>query len=181
MSPGFPPAVIAAARDAAKAHLRMAGTSEDEGVAGAAASALALAEAFTARAWIERGWTGVLGGGAGWQRLETAPVRAILGVEALAADGSASALPVGGYAVDIDGDGEGWVRVSAPAGRVRVTYRAGAAADWDTLPAPVAQGVVLLAAHLLGGRAGAEPPPAAVSALWRPWRRMRLAGAEARA
>jgi hypothetical protein len=42
---------------------------------------------------------------------------------------------------------------------------------------PLRQGVVRLAAHLYAERDGPElgGPPAAVTALWRPWRRMRLA------
>jgi hypothetical protein len=46
--------------------------------------------------------------------------------------------------------------------------------SWDALPPPVAQGVVLLIAHLFADRDGTAAPPAAVAALWRPWRRMRL-------
>ncbi|QDX27374.1 phage gp6-like head-tail connector protein [Sphingomonas suaedae] len=61
--------------------------------------------------------------------------------------------------------------------RVAVSYEAGLADNWAGLPPPVAQGVVLLAAHLFEAR-GAQPP-AVVTALWRPWRRMRLAGGRA--
>jgi len=46
-SPPFPAAAIAAAREAAKAHLRIAGASEDALIDGLAATALALAERFT--------------------------------------------------------------------------------------------------------------------------------------
>ena len=42
---------------------------------------------------------------------------------------------------------------------------------------PWATGVVLLTAHLFDHRGGESAPPAAVTALWRPWRRMRLAAA----
>ena len=95
------------------------------------------------------------------------------------ADGAAFALAADAYAIDIDAGGQGWLRVLAPgaAGRARVTYQAGLAADWAGVPAPLAQGVVLLAAHLFSGAAG--EPPAAVTALWRPWRRLRLAGERA--
>lgn len=45
---------------------------------------------------------------------------------------------------------------------------------WSDLPAPIAQGVVMLVAHQFGDRGGDREPPAAVSALWRPYRRVRL-------
>lgn len=177
-TPPFPGAVLADAREAAKAHLRIATDTEDALIEGLAASALALGEAFAGRAWIAREWTEMLPVSRAWQRLGIGGVTAITGVEGVPAEGAAFALPVEAYAIDLDADGEGWVRVMAPgeAGRVRVTYGAGAAADWASLPPPLAQGVVLLAAFLFEHREGSVAPPAAVSALWRPWRRMRLLG-----
>ena len=80
------------------------------------------------------------------------------------------------YAVDIDGRGEGWVRASSGGGRVRVTAEAGLATGWSGLPGAIRQGAVRLAAHLFAHRDAADDagPPAAVAALWRPYRRMRL-------
>lgn len=79
---------------------------------------------------------------------------AITGAEALAPDGSATAIPADRYAIDIDMAGTGWVRVPPIEGvsRVRATYRAGLAEGWDALPAPIRQGAVLLAVHLFDGR-----------------------------
>lgn len=104
------------------------------------------------------------------------PVAAINGVTGLPAGGAPFVLPMDGYAVDVDGDARGWVRVIAPgaAGRVAVSYTAGLAADWDGLPPPIAQGVAMLIAHLFNDRDVGRAPPAAVAALWRPYRRMRL-------
>lgn len=176
----FPDGVIAGAREAVKAHLRLVGDGEDALIAGYAASALALGEAFTGTAWIAREWTDVVPVSRAWQRLGVAPVAAITLVEGLPAEGAAFALPSDAYAIDIDAGGDGWVRVVAPgaAGRVRVTLSAGAAAGWGDLPPPLAQGAVLLIAHLFQHGEGEAAPPAAVSALWRPWRRMRLSAAE---
>lgn len=180
--PPFPAAALEAARDAIKAHLRIAGDAEDALIERHAATALALGEAFAGTAWIAREWQETLSAGSAWQRLATAPVTAITAVEGLPADGAAFALAGDAYAIDIDAHGEGWVRVTEPgaAGRVRVTFDAGAAAEWDDLPPPIAQGAVLLAAHLFEGRGDDTAPPGAVAALWRPWRRMRLAGAGCR-
>ena len=178
-APPFPAAALAAARDAAKAQLRLAGDSEDDLIEGYAASALALCEAFTGRALIARAWQAVLPAGSGWQALDMAGVTAITAVEGLSADGDTIALAPEAYAVDLDAEGLGWIRVIAPgaAGRVRVSCSAGLAEDWAGLPAPIAQGVVLLIGHLFEAKDGASPP-AAVSALWRPWRRVRLMRAE---
>ena len=77
-----------------------------------------------------------------------------------------------GIAVDIDADGVGWVK---GVGVMRVTFTAGLASGWAALPAPLRQGVAMLAAHLFTDRAGSAPVPAAVSALWRPFRTVRLA------
>lgn len=160
---------------AVKAQLRIDGGVEDGWIAGLCATSLSLCERFTGRVAIEREMQVVLSAGSGWQALPDAPVRAITGVEGLPAEGAAFALPADAYAIDIDGGGRGWVRVTQPgaAGRVRVTYTAGLADSWDALPPSLAQGAVLLAAHLFDGRES-EPPPAAVAALWRPWRRMCL-------
>jgi uncharacterized phiE125 gp8 family phage protein len=169
---------LAAARDATKLYARIAGTAEDGLITALARTAIGLCEAFCGQAVILRGAVEVLNAAAEWRRLEVAPVSAITLVEGLRAEGAAFAMPVGSYAIDIDAEGVGWVRVSDPgaAGRVRVTYQAGLATAWAELPASLAQGIVRLATHLYVHRDGADDsaPPAAVSALWRPWRRVEL-------
>jgi uncharacterized phiE125 gp8 family phage protein len=179
LAPPFPAAAIAAARDAAKLHLRVSGAAEDALLGTHAATALALCEAFTGQALIAREWSEILPAHAAWQRLSGAPVATIDSVEGLSVSGNGFALPADAYAIDIDAAGEGWVRGSAAiaAGRLRVGYAAGLAAEWSGLPAPIAQGVVLLTAHLFEARASGGAPPAAVAALWRPWRRVRLESA----
>jgi hypothetical protein len=44
---------------------------------------------------------------------------------------------------------------------------------WDAVPAPVRQGIAMLVQHLFDDRGGSVPP-AAVAALWRPYRAARL-------
>jgi hypothetical protein len=41
--------------------------------------------------------------------------------------------------------------------------------EWDAVPAPVRQGIAMLIQHLAEDRPG-RVPPAAVAALWRPYR-----------
>jgi uncharacterized phiE125 gp8 family phage protein len=180
--PLFPEAAITAARDDAKAYLRIATASEDALIERFAASALTLGEAFTGTALIARDWTETLPPDRCWAPLAMAPVNAITAIDSVAPDGTTTALAPDLYAIDIDAVGQGWVRIvpPAPAERIAVSYNAGAAAGWADLAAPVAQGIVLLIAHLFDARSDDGAPPAAVSALWRPWRRVRLNGRAAR-
>lgn len=175
----IPEAVVAAAAEAVRAYLR-GGASEADGlVEQMAASAIALFEAFAGRVLIVRECRETVPSDARWRRLESTPVRSISAVEGLPAEGPAFVMPAGGYAVDLDASGDGWVRVTLAgvAGRVRMTLTAGDCADWGAVPGPIAQGIVLLAAHMIEGRSAEDTPPAAVSALWRPYRRMRISGA----
>ncbi len=170
---------LAAAMAEARSFLRLEGGSDEGVLAGSLRSATALCEAFTGVALISRAVTETLAVRSEWQRLGRTPVLAITGVERVPADGSAFPLPVASYAVDIDAAGDGWVRVAQPgaAGRVRVSYTAGLAAEPGRVPEPLRHGIIQLAGHLLRERdreRGTEPP-ASVVALWRPWRRMRLA------
>lgn len=181
--PPFPAAAIAAARDATKAHLRTLSNEEDALIAQLAASAMSLCEAFTGTAIIARDWSELLDVRPGWQQLSGSLVYAIGMIEGLPVEGAAFVLPASDYAIDIDAEGTGWVRVMAAgaAGRVRVAYGAGSATGWADLPPPIAQGIVLLSAHLFDARESGAVPPAAVTALWRPWRRLRLGAARHRA
>ncbi|MEP9400385.1 hypothetical protein [Sphingomonas sp. VNH70] len=157
----FPAAVVAEACAEVRARLRMVGTGEDALVARAVQGALGLAEAYTRQALVVREHVAVMTAASEWRALPVVPVRSIAGGAAVAA-------------IDIDGDGTGWVRM-ATSGEVR--FAAGLAEGWGDLPPAVAQGVVLLAAHLFETRGGEGVPPAAVGALWRPWRRMRIGSA----
>jgi uncharacterized phiE125 gp8 family phage protein len=163
----------------AKAYLRLETAQEDALIAGLVASAQSLCEAFLGQLLIRREVVETLAATGAWQRLGAGPVAAIGDVVAIDADGIASTLPVGSYAIDIDPAGDGWVRASG-SGRVRVTYSAGIAADADAVPAAIRQGVTRLVAHLHAHRDAAAEPPAAIAALWRPFRRLRL-GLETRA
>ena len=161
----------------AKAFLRIEHGADDAEIAGLVRSATALCEAFIGQLLIAREVSEVVPRAAGWRRLAGTPVRAILDVGAVLADGSSVALQPGAYAVDIDADGDGWVRavgLLASGSRLRATYRAGLAEDWNGVPEPLRHGVLRLAGHLHRHRDDNTGPPAAVTALWRPWRRMRL-------
>jgi uncharacterized phiE125 gp8 family phage protein len=161
-----------------KSWLRIVGGEEDALLAGLIRSAADLCEQFTRLALIERDVEQTLAARPVWARLAQAPVRAILAVSALSGSGEPAPLGADDFAVDIDAAGDGWVRVlaSGGAGRVVATYRAGLAADWNGVPEALRHGVLRMAAHLYArrDRDDGAAPPAAVAALWLPYRRLRL-------
>lgn len=167
----FDPGPLAVSLGEAKAFLRIDRDDEDALIAGFIRTAMALCEAFTGQWLIIRVAEERIDAAPGWQRLRAVPVTAIAGVA-----GAAGAVPPAHYDSDIDAAGNGWVRLrSAPQAPV-VTLHAGLGRDWNAVPEPLRQGIIRLVAHLYTHRdaADAGPPPAAVAALWRPWRRMRL-------
>lgn len=164
------PSVVSLAE--CKAQLRIGHDDEDASIAGHIRTAMALCEAFTGQWLIEREGRQRLHDAGGWQRLTAQPVAAITAVESAGAP-----LPADQYETDIDAAGNGWIRLSIAAGTQPVAlFRAGLGVDWNGVPEPLRQGIVRLVVHLFTHRdaADAGPPPAAVTAMWRPWRRMRL-------
>jgi uncharacterized phiE125 gp8 family phage protein len=163
----------------AKAYLRIDGGDEDALLATLAGAAIGLCERFTGLALISAERSDAVSAcSPEWQRLPATPVSAITSVATLDPAGVTAALPIGGYAIDIDAAGDGWIRLPSAStrGRLRVGYRAGLAADWPSLPEALRQGIVRLTAHLYTHRDLADDigPPAVIAALWRPYRRMRL-------
>lgn len=154
-----------------KAYLRLGSDDDDAMLAGLVRTAMALCEAFTGQWLLIREGRGRLAASCDWQRLIAAPVVEILGVDA-----EGVALPSDAWSADIDAAGDAWLRLNAGSTAAQVHFRAGLAADWNGLAEPLRQGIVRLATHLYSHRdaADAGPPPAAVAALWRPWRRLRL-------
>ena len=153
----MPAAAVANAAAATATYLRI-GEAPDAVLLRASGTALGLAEAFCGQLLVARDCEERMRPRAGWQRLAAMPVRGITGGA--------------GLGIDIDAGGVGWVKVDGS--EMVVRYSAGLAAAWEALPEAVMQGVVLLAAHLFERRDGEAMPPAAVAALWRPYRRMRL-------
>lgn len=173
-----PAAAVAAARADTKQWLRSANDAEDGVLDALVESALVFCEEWTGTLLVARDCQDRFDPQHGWRRLSARPVRAITGVMVRDAADNALPLSVGDYAMDIDADGIGWVRVSPDAGGAahvaHVEYQAGLASQWASVPEPLAQGVVLFAAHLFNARDADAAPPAAVRALWRPWRPVRL-------
>ncbi|WP_230481052.1 hypothetical protein [Sphingomonas sp. Leaf21] len=151
----IPAAALSAAAGAVRRLLRLDEGNEAELVEQVAGVALGLAESFCGRVTIRRVVEESLPGASGWQTLSMGPVVAILS----------------GGEGEIDRDARGWIRTRVA---TTVRYRAGMAESWATLPPGIAHGVAIMGAHLFDNRDAAAVPPAAVAALWRPWRSMRI-------
>lgn len=161
-----------------KAQLRISRDADDAALTGHLRSAATLCEQFTGQSLLQRAHRETLPVARDWQMLGALPVIAITAVTGLTADNTRVALSVDAYAIDITAAGQGRVRVLRPgsASRIEVSFVAGLAGAWDDLPEPLQQGIVRLAAfvHLERDGIGTGAPPAAISALWRPWRVVRL-------
>ncbi len=182
----------AAAVAEARAFLRIDGAAEDVGIGALVESACGVCEGFVGQMLVARGVSetveasGVLRpcSGQAWTRLRRTPVVSVTEVVELRDRVVVGPVLAGDYALDIDGNGDGWVRSGgtwfASGHHLRVAYRAGMAANWSDVPAALRQGIVRLVAHLYADRDADGAPPAAVAALWRPYRRMPLGGAHDR-
>lgn len=137
--------------------------SDGQDIGAIPARLIAICEAFLGQVLIEREIKEELEASATWQRLKHHPVTAI------------NKFNFQDVVTDIDSSGNGWVRMPrALSDPLRVTYRAGMATDLDGLPEPIKQGLTRLQQHV-DTMGDAAEPPAAVTALWRPYRIARLA------
>jgi len=163
--------------DDVKAYLRIDAPDEDALLASLIATAVSRAESFCGQMLIQRNVVERVPARREWQRLSELPVVAIAQVDGVTGTLTTPLAPVQ-FAVDIDGDGRGWVRVTDPAvqGLVEAHYAAGLASSWDSLPEALRHAVVRLVAYLYTSRDAAvdSGPPTVVAALLRPYRRMRL-------
>ena len=162
----------------AQAYLRIETGEEEALLAGLIRTASALCESFINQVVIARDFAVDVTASATWQRLSVTPVRSISEVDGVNSSGGATPLPSETYSIDLDSGGDGWVQVTQPpaTSRLRVVGTAGMSDDENGVPEPIRQGVLRLVAHLFTARDGeGGEPPAAVTALWRPYRRMRMA------
>ncbi|MEL6336865.1 MAG: hypothetical protein AAFQ88_09500 [Pseudomonadota bacterium] len=173
-----------------KEHLRLSHGFGDEGgedalLSGYLAAAVAVIERRTGRALGRRAFSLAVSrlGPEGCVVLPVGPVETISDAT-LEAGGAATPLDVSGWSVAPGSTRQAVSRSGAPlpsvppGGVLRLGFDAGLAADWDGVPADLAQAVMMLAAdfHARRGteRDGDEGLPAPVIALTAPWRPARL-------
>ncbi len=165
--------------DEARAYLRLEQEEEDAPLGAILLAAVAHAERYLGQILIRRQMRETLPASAAWQRLHGSPFVAANSATGIPAEGATFMLTSDAFAIDVDGRGDGWIRVKTPgaAGRVELAYQAGLAGSWATLPEAIRLGVLRMAAHLHAHRDSADDagPPAGVRVLLQPWRRVRLA------
>ncbi|MGN3974438.1 head-tail connector protein [Tsuneonella sp. SYSU-LHT278] len=167
-----------AALDELKQWLAVRSSTDDAALTALLRTALETCEAFTGSVPIACLCEEILPASADWRSLAARPVVAISGLEGIPAEGGRFTLAPDAYEIELEADGTGRVRVTrqGSAGRVAARFTAGLAPTWELLPESLRHGIVRLAAHHWRVRDTAVDtgPPAAIAALWRPWRRMRL-------
>ena len=175
------PAVLAdAALDGLKDWLAITSSRDDASLTALLRTALETCEAFTGLMPLEATCEEMLARTPAWQPLRTRPVQAVLNVDRVLADGDREPLAPQDYAIELDANSGAQVRILrlGRGARFAVRFAAGSAVEWSALPEGIRHGVLRLAAYHYRQRDsnGMDAvPPAAVVALWRPWRRMRLA------
>lgn len=174
-----PPVPGALALAELKHWLGISRPDDDAALGGLLDASLTVCEAFTGKAPLRQVVEETIALGRGWQELVSRPVRTIPAAALIAADGSRTPFADPAEALEWHIAGSACVQLlQALEGRgIAVQLEVGIADEWPALPAPLRQGIIRLAAHHYrdrDGKAGAVPP-ASVTALWRPWRSVRLA------
>lgn len=164
-----------------KQWLGITRNSEDVLLAGLLEAALDLCEAFTGQMPLQQTVEETLPARGGQQRLGTRPVRSIISAETLGDDGGRTPIDESAYSARIAACGTATITLQQPleGSAIIVRMLAGIAPDWASLPPALRQGIIRLGAHHYrdrdaDGQRHPAPPPASVTALWRPWRLMRL-------
>lgn len=171
------PGDAAVSLNEARSWLRLGATIDDAVVAGLVRAATNICEAFIGQWLIVREGEEVLPIKRHLCQPGARPVVAIDAATLLLPGGGEAVLAATEYQLSVGGDGTARLTIADPRGaaRVRVAYRAGIAAGTNDIPEAIRQGIVRMTQHLHDARDGAAAaPPAAIAALWQPWRRLTL-------
>jgi len=168
--------------DAALAELKhwlgISRPNEDETLSGLLQTSLTICEAFTGKAPLRQTVEETVPLVAGWQELVSRPVSELTSAALIAANGSRQTIATLTDVIEWRIAGSACVQLVRPLeGRgLALQLVVGIANDWASLPPPLRHGVIRLAAHHFRSRddKAAAIPPATVTALWRPWREVRL-------
>jgi uncharacterized phiE125 gp8 family phage protein len=173
-----PPVPGSAALAELKHWLGISRPDEDAALARLLETSLSICEAFTGQAPLLQTVEEIVPLDAGWRELVSRPVRTLAGAELVTEDGSRQAIGDPDDVIEFRVAASACVRLLQPLeGRgLALRLTVGIAEQWSALPAPLAQGIIRLAAHHFRDRDNKSSaiPPASVTALWRPWRQVRL-------
>ena len=113
-----------------------------------------------------------------WRELAGRPVMMVRGVVALSLYGVPRVLDPADFEIDQVRSGGIRFRLARPCAepRIEIKYDAGMVSDWSQLDDGLRHGIIRYAAdqYRQRDRPDNDKPPSAVSALWRPWREVRL-------
>lgn len=174
-----PPVIGAAALAELKHWLGISRADEDAALTGLLETGLTICEAFTGRTPLQQTVEETVPLISEWQELVSRPVRAVTGATLINNDGTREVLVAPAEAIEWRIGESGCVQLLRPfeGQGIALQLVVGIADDWAGLPAPLKQGIIRLAAHHYRDRDGkmGALPPTSVTALWRPWRNVRLA------
>jgi len=164
--------------DELKQWLGIARSNEDTNLLALLQASLDMCEGFLGQRPLASECEEVVSCRGDWIALSTMPVIAIVGAETIDHDGERSPIVEQDLEVAIDGDGSARIRLlgARNSQRAAIRFQTGISESWSALPGALRHGIIRLAAFHYRERDNAKtmPPPASVTALWRPWRRMRL-------
>ncbi|WP_108789188.1 head-tail connector protein [Erythrobacter sp. Alg231-14] len=177
-----PADVSATALAELKAWLGISRQNEDELLIGLLRASLDVCEAFTGQAPLSQLIEEQMPTSAGRYAIASRPVSSLIVAQIVGLDGAQSALNPDKYEIEFQAIGNACFTLlqSVEGQAVAIRLRVGIASDWETLPAAIKQGLIRLAAYHYRdrdrpGNAKKEvSAPSSVTALWRPWRTMRL-------
>lgn len=173
------PAVISAAPLAEiKSYLRLETADDDALLATLFRSALALAEDFLGEILLTSSWREVRSGVLTFT-LAQAPFQSLTVMSLTDANGLVTQIDPRTVTIDLTDHTEALLTLAmSPPDRSRLTidYVAGRASEWNSLPEPIRLGILRQTVHLYAHRD--EPSDVgialAATALWRPYKRLRL-------
>lgn len=173
-----PPVIGDAALAELKHWLAISRPDEDAALIRLLETSVTICEAFTGQTPLRMTVEELVPLASDWRELVSRPVQALVAAAVIGEDGTRTPLEEPGYAIELRAAGSACVRLTQPLeGRaLALQLSVGIADSWKSLPAPLAQGIIRLAAHHYRDRdsKGSAIPPASVTALWRPWRQVRL-------
>jgi len=161
-----------------KSWLGISRPNEDHALIDLLRASLAMCEAVIGQVPLEQVTEERLSPQSGRHSLVSRPIREVLATEALDSAQSRIELASDKFEYEFGPHGAAVIQLrhSIDAVAVIARMRVGIAHTWSELPPALKQGVIRLAAHHYRDRDGAEDsaPPASVTALWRPWRRLAI-------